>query len=41
MVSPYLRKPLLVDMIHHNNLMVVTGRRSSRAEKQVALKISV
>lgn len=37
--SPYFRKPLLVDMIHHNNLMVVTRRRSSRTEKQV-IKIS-
>ena len=36
--KPYLRKPLLVDVIHHNNLMVVTRWRSSRAEKFIRLK---
>lgn len=31
LVGPYLGKPLLVDVIHHDDLMVITGWRSSRA----------
>lgn len=34
-VTPHLRKPLLVDVIHHYNLMVITRRRSSRAKTQM------
>lgn len=33
-MGPHFRKPLLVDVIHHYNFVIVTGRRSSRAEKR-------
>lgn len=36
-LQTYLGKPLFVDVIHHNNLMVVTRWRSSRAEKEKGL----
>lgn len=37
----YLRKALLVDMIHHYNFMVVTGWRPSRAEEESSTEIRV
>lgn len=36
---PHLGKALLVDVIHHNNLVVEAGRRSSRAERESASEL--
>lgn len=35
MLCRYLRKALFVDMIHHYNLMIITGWRSPGAEEGV------